>query len=232
MRNALIGVCRALALSLSFGLSLPVFAHESEEHDEDFFGVSPAIQEAFREGDGGFPIFPTLGVPGTPIVVDYYYSHECDRCVESTRALFDFLSERENVEVVFHPVAVTKASYNMAAVETILYSVDPNLFQVFHFGYMAAREQGDSFDLQGFLQDLPSLTEKYDLIYQRLASPHNWDSSIDLNGETIQELRVSELPVFVVSGKHLFSDFESGSDLEKKILLHAGRAILEGQLEK
>ena len=196
---------------------------------EDFFGKSSSMQELDgRNSDPGFPIFPRVGNPDAPVSLDYFYSHDCAPCIKASKAIFSLLANGEDIEVVFHPVGVTEETYFDAVAETILFSIEPKAFEMYHFGSMAASERGAPLDSRVFMRDVAEREGKTDILRARLDNYEEWTSSLSVNSALLDSLDADDLPVFLINDS-LYQGFTTMDDLVGAIRREHGEEILKSE---
>lgn len=175
-------------------------AASEPEVPPSFFRSSPAQKDlAVERPSMSVPVFPKLGSRTPAVTVDYFYTHDCSPCADASRALLSILEGRDDLQVVFHPIAADQSSYDDALAETILYASAPPLFELYHFASMAAEISNIDLDRSVLLSDLIKTAEDPDTIVGRFEHFQSWTASIPLNSSLLGSFEAKSLPVFVIN---------------------------------
>ena len=228
MRTSLRGLIVTIVAVVASSFGPSSAQQNSKEFDEQsLISSRPNFGDEDRREDPDFPIFPKLGDIGSDFVVDYYFNYDCLECALASKAIFKMLEEGFAAEFVFHAVSTTAEEYEEGILDSVLYSVEPELFTLFHFSSMAEVSSGNELIVESFIEDLPALTDNYSQIWARLESPDDWSSATDLNNRFVKDHNVGKLPVFVIAGTYKYEGFTDADMLKAKIVQDTTRAMLK-----
>lgn len=197
------------------------------ELPEDFFGKSESMEAPVGHNpEPGFPIFPRVGNLQAPVSIEYFYSSDCESCADASRALFTLLSQGEDVNVTFHGVGTSEEAYVDAIGEVVLFSIEPKLFELFHFGSMMAFDQGKTLNSVTFMGEIAAQAGQGDVLRARMEHYEEWTASLTLNSEILSALEAENLPVFVINDVK-YEGFASLEDLVGAIRIATGEELMQ-----
>ncbi|EPX84070.1 hypothetical protein Salmuc_01845 [Salipiger mucosus DSM 16094] len=125
-------------------------------------------------------------------------------------------------------MGLTEESYFHAVVETVLYGIDPKMFELFHFGSMAAVDTEQELDSRVFMRDIADREGHIEVLEARLDRYEEWTSSLVVNSEILKSLEARDLPVFIVNDA-LYQGFAGAEDLVSAIRSAKGEEILKSR---
>lgn len=220
-----------LSAVASAALGLPASAETAgyggTDLPEDFFGKSESMAVPVgRNPEPGFPIFPRVGNLIAPVSIEYFYSSDCESCADASRALFTLLSQGEDINVTFHGVGTSEEAYVDAIGEVVLFSIEPKLFELFHFGSMMALDQGKTLNSVTFMGEIAAQAGQGDVLQARMEHYEEWTASLTLNSEILSSLEAANLPVFVINDVK-YEGFASLEDLVGAIRIATGEELMQ-----
>jgi hypothetical protein len=110
-----------LAVSATLSL-ISSSATSKEDIPESFFSKSTRVVESDKDAETEImPTIPSIGFGDPVLSIDYFYSHNCEKCIGSSQEILRIIGQGIPVRFNFHPVSATAHEYRMAAIEAALF---------------------------------------------------------------------------------------------------------------